>query len=279
MAVSTDNVWIGKYYQWRVYSVAEAIQCHRETHHPTMFGVPDAQLFARIELNMQGEKKTRFVENFSRTAFIPNKYDHGEERTVLVFAKGQDVITEAQKAGATLVGGSELVKDIQNGKLQLADYQYVLSHPNMLAELVVLRGLMKKKFPNPKSGTLGPDISEMVQRYRNGVQYKAAKDEFQQDFGLIEACIGTLDMDAQHLEDNLVHLIKDVDSMRPRRDGKFVTRVILKSPPSGEQLKINPFLYIQENYVKTGKGRHQAAEEMDEEEDLDENPDKKEAAN
>lgn len=279
MGVSTDNVWIGKYYQWRVYSVAEAIQCHRETHHPTMFGCPNAELFARIELNMQGEKKTRFVENFQRTAFIPHKYNHGEERTVLVFAKGHELVVEAQKAGATHVGGPELIKDIQNGKLQLADYQYVLSHPNMLAELVVLRGLMKKKFPNPKSGTLGNDLPEMVQRYLNGIQYKAVKDEYQQDFGLVETCIGTLDMESQHLEDNLVHLIKDIDSMRPKRDGKFVTRVILKSPPSGEQLKINPFLYVQENYVKTGKGRSQAADEMDEDDDQDEDQDKKEATN
>lgn len=279
MAVSTDNVVIGKYYRWRVYSIAEAIQCHRETHHPTMFGCPDAPLFARIELYMQGEKKTRFVENFHRTAFIPHKYNHGEERTVLVFAKGQEVLTEAQKAGATMVGGPELVKDIQNGKLQLADYQYVLSHPNMLTELVVLRGLMKKKFPNPKSGTLGTEISEMVQRYLNGIQYKAVKDEYQQDFGLIETCVGTLDMETQHLEDNLVHLIKDIDSVRPRREGKFITRVILKSPPSGEQLKIDPFLHIKENYDKTAKNRREAADEMDDDADQEDDHEKKEATN
>lgn len=277
--MSTDNVWIGKYYRWRVYSVAEAIQCHRETHHPTMFGCPDAPLIARIELYMQGEKKTRFVDNFQRTAHVPHKYNHGEERTVLVFAKGEDLVADAQKAGATMVGGSELIKDIQNGKIQLTDFQYVVSHANMLTELVVLRGLMKKKFPNPKSGTLGTDILEMVNRYLNGIQYKAVKDEYQQDFGLIETCIGTLDMEPKHLEENLVHLLKDVDSNRPKREGKFVTRVILKSPPSGEQLKIDPFLFIQEELVRTGKGKSQATDEMDDDGDQDEDAEKKEASN
>lgn len=276
--MSTDNVWIGKYYRWRVYSVAEAIQCHRETHHPTMFGNPEAPLNVHIELYMQGEKKTRFVENFQRTALIPHKFSHGEERTVLVFAKGQDIIAEAQKAGATMVGGVELIKDIQNGKLQLTDFEYVLAHPNMLAELVVLRGLMRKKFPNPKSGTLGTEISEMVQRFLNGIKYKASKDEYQQDFGLIETCIGTLDMDPKHLQENLEYLLKDVDSVRPRRDGKFITRVLLKSPPSNEKLKIDPFLYVQENFVKT-KGKT-LSEDVEEEGDNElEEQEKNEAAN
>lgn len=88
-AVPNDNVYIGRYYRWRVYSVTEAIQCHRETHHPTMYGIPNAKLNVEIELNMQGEKKTRFVDNFQRIAMIPHKFDHGEERNILVLAKGE----------------------------------------------------------------------------------------------------------------------------------------------------------------------------------------------
>lgn len=229
-----------------------------------MYNVPNARLNAHIELHMQAEKKTRFVDNFSRISLTPHKFDHGEERTVLFFGKSQEVVQEAQNAGATLAGGTELIKDVQNGNLVLADYQYILAHPNILADLVALRGLMKKKFPAPKNGTLGTDVEEMVLRYLNGIQYRAVKDEYQQDFGLIEACIGTLDMDTKHLEENLIYLLRDIDQARPRRDGRFITRVLLKSPPSGEQLKINPFLYISENYVKTGK-----VQEIEEEEDVD----------
>ncbi|XP_063704860.1 large ribosomal subunit protein uL1 [Culicoides brevitarsis] len=270
---SPDNVYIGKYYRRPTYSFAEAVQCHRETMHPTMFGYPDAPLLVHIELFMQGIKKTRFVDNFARNAYIPHKYDHGEERNVLVFAKGQEFVQEAQKAGATLAGGPELVRDIQNGKLKLEDYEYVLAHPNILADLVPLRGLLKKlKFPNIKQGTLSPDITEMVERFLNGIKYTAKKDEFQKDFGLVETCIGPLSMPTEHLEQNLVSLLKDIETMRPKRDGKFITRILLKCPPSKEQLKIDPFQYVSETYVK---GSDTAAADDDD----DEAEDKQEASN
>lgn len=86
-AIPLDNVYVGKYYRWRVYSVQEAIQCHRETHHPSMFNVPDAPLVAEIEINTQAEKANRFVDNFQRMATIPHKFDHGEERKILAFTK------------------------------------------------------------------------------------------------------------------------------------------------------------------------------------------------
>lgn len=191
-AVPTDNVWVGRYYRWRVYSVDEAIQAHRETHHPSMYNVPDAPVNVEVELNMQGEKATRFVDNFQRMAMISHRFDHGEERKIIVFAKGQEILSEASEAGATLVGGPELIKDIQSGELNLQDYQYFLAHPNILAELVTVRGLMKKKFPNPKMGTLGPNVGEIVKKFRDGVQYSAVKDEYQKNFGLINICVGTV---------------------------------------------------------------------------------------
>lgn len=56
----TDNVYPIRYYQWRVYSFVEAVQCHRETHHPTMYNEPNAPLNVIIELNMEAEKKVFF---------------------------------------------------------------------------------------------------------------------------------------------------------------------------------------------------------------------------
>uniref|UniRef100_A0A1Y9IW17 39S ribosomal protein L1, mitochondrial n=1 Tax=Anopheles minimus TaxID=112268 RepID=A0A1Y9IW17_9DIPT len=249
-----DDCWVSKYYKWRMYSVEEAVQCHRETHHPTVYNLPNAPLYAHVELNMQAEKTTRFVDNFQRMVAIPHRFEHGENRNIIVFAKGQDPLKEAKDAGATLVGGLELIKEIQNGDLQLAEYPFVLAHPNILPELVVIRGLLKKnKFPNPRSGTLGVNLAEMIEKYAHGINYNAAKDEQQKDFGSIVACIGTLQMETKHLESNLSALLQDVNSMRPKREGKFVTRVLLKSPPSGENLKINPFLYIPEQGVFSKK--------------------------
>lgn len=267
--VPVDNCWVGKYYKWKVYTTEEAILCHRETHHPTMYNLPNAPLFAHIELNMQAEKITRFIDTFQRMVAIPHKFSHAENRNIIVFAKGQDILKEASDAGATLVGGVELIKEIQNGDLQLSEYPFVLAHPNILPDLVVIRGLLKKnKFPNPRQGTLGVNLAEMIEKYSHGIQYSAEKDEFQKDFGSIVACIGTLQMDVKHLEQNLATLLSDVNTMRPKREGKFITRVLLKSPPSGETLKIDPFLYVPEEgkaMPKKGKATEDVAQESDDE--------------
>lgn len=162
----------------------------------------------------------------------------------------------------------ELIKDITNGELLLTDYQYVIAHPNILAELVALRGLLKRRFPNPKSETLGTNLSEMIARFSNGISYSAAKDEHQQDFGLISTCIGTLQMDANHLEENLKALLQDVNAARPKREGRFITRVLLKSPPSSEVLKIDAFKYVPEMYEKpVGSNKKQAVAVEEVEED------------
>lgn len=263
-----DNVWVGRYYRWSTYTVPEAIECHRETQHPTMYGHPDAPLLVDIELNMQGEKSTRFVDNFQRMAMIEHRFDHGEERQILVLAKGEENLKAAQEAGAALVGGPDLIKNIQSGDVKLSDYQFVVAHPNIMAELVAVRGLLKRKFPNPKNGTLGANVADMVRQYLNGIQYAATKDEHQQNYGIIRTCIGRLSMPTEQLEANLAALLCDVNVLRPRREGRFVTRVLLRTTPSREQLKIDPFVYIPEG----GKSRKTAlleAEEAEAKEEAD----------
>lgn len=48
-----DNVYIGRLHKWKIYPFEEAIQSHRETHHPTMYNLPNASVNAFIELDMQ----------------------------------------------------------------------------------------------------------------------------------------------------------------------------------------------------------------------------------
>lgn len=100
----------------------------------------------------------------------------------------------AREAGAALVGGVELVKEIQTGALALQDFQYVIAHPNILPELVSLRGLMKKKFPNTKNATLTPNIIESITRYLHGINYSGKKDEYEKDFGIVETTLGPVSL-------------------------------------------------------------------------------------
>lgn len=90
-AIPTDNVYPGRYYRWRLYGIEEAINCHKETHHPTMYNVPDAPLNISIELNMQGEKKTKMVSAFQKMAMIKYPFEFKQERNIIAFTK--DVVS------------------------------------------------------------------------------------------------------------------------------------------------------------------------------------------
>jgi large subunit ribosomal protein L1 len=260
-----DDVYSMKYYRWKIYPFEEAVQCHRETHHPDMYNEPNASLHVHIELNMQGEKKTRFVENFNRIAAVPFKFDHGEERTIVAFSKDVAVQKEALDAGAELAGGVELIKQIQSGAVLLQNFQFIIAHPDILPELVPLRGLMRRRFPNPKSGTLDVDLNTVTKRFIHGVSYSAKKDEVEKDFGLVETIIGTLDMDSKHLEANFAALVEDLNSVRPKREGDFISRCLLWSPPSRERFKVDHKLYI-----KSEEKEKPARENEEEDDDLGE---------
>lgn len=134
--------------------------------------------------------QTRFVDNFTRVVAVPHTFEHGEERNVLVFTKDKNLQEEARGSGAALAGGPELIKEFQTGAVSLQDFHYVIAHPHILPELVALRGLMKKKFPNPKNGSLSVEVVEMVKKFVLGINYTAKRDEHEKDFGLVETTIG-----------------------------------------------------------------------------------------
>ncbi|KAG8333112.1 mitochondrial 54S ribosomal protein mrpl1 [Homalodisca vitripennis] len=152
--VASDDVWVTRSYAWRIFDFKEAVECHRETHHPTIYNVPDAQINLFIELNMTTAKPTKFVEKFRKMAILPHVYEQDglQERSILVFCKTPEQKEAARAAGANLVGGTEIIKDIEKGKVVLPDFRFILAHPTILPEMVTIRGLLKKKFPNVKSG-------------------------------------------------------------------------------------------------------------------------------
>uniref|UniRef100_A0A1B6FXW7 39S ribosomal protein L1, mitochondrial n=1 Tax=Cuerna arida TaxID=1464854 RepID=A0A1B6FXW7_9HEMI len=248
---ATDDVWVTSGYAWRIFDFKEAVECHRETHHPTIYNVPDAQINLFIELDMTTAKPTKFVEKFRRMAILPHVYEQDglQERSILVFCKTPEQKEAAKAAGANLVGGTEIIKDIEKGKIVLPDFRFILAHPTILPEMVTIRGLLKKKFPNVKSGTLGPNLDELVTRFKNGVEYSCVRDEKDLSYGWINTSVGRLNMDTLKLEENFQALLKDIIDEKPKRPGPFITRVVMTSLPSVEKFKINfePHLPVDEN--------------------------------
>lgn len=59
------------------------------------------------------DTQNRYLDSFMRLTLLPHSFPRDEERSILAFCKGQDLIREATDAGATTAGGTDLVKKIQ----------------------------------------------------------------------------------------------------------------------------------------------------------------------
>merc|ERR1711971_662459 len=98
-----DDVWAERnWHTWPRFSVSEAVLMLREHHHPTMLNMPDALVWARLELNMKGPKKERFIDAYSVMTPVEHPFERGvAEKTVLVFVQsvGGDQREKALKKG------------------------------------------------------------------------------------------------------------------------------------------------------------------------------------
>ncbi|KOX74520.1 39S ribosomal protein L1, mitochondrial [Melipona quadrifasciata] len=258
-----DNVYIIKYHPQPVYSLKEAIEYHRETHHPTMLNKPNAIVNAFIELNMRREKKNKYVDRFTKVIDTPHIFTSTENsRTVLAFSKNLQEQENAKNAGADYIGGVELIRKIQNGSFNFKEYDYVVAYADIVSDLLLIRGLLKRKFPNIKLGTLGNNMNQLVKKFKNGILYTAQPHKTFKEYGEINTTFGLLDMDIKELEENFSSLINDVESMRPKRDGSFIERVQIKSELSKESFKIN-----YQEYLKTSNKEEIRKEEEEKEEE------------
>ncbi len=147
----------------------------------------------------------------------------GKSKKVLAIA-GADKQREATDAGADHVGGEELVDKIQGGWM---DFDAVVATPDMmravgkLGKVLGPRGLM----PNPKTGTVTPDIARAVR------EIKAGKVEFRVDkTGIIHAPLGKTSFAAQKLVDNAHALVDSIVRAKPpAAKGKYLKSVTLSS--------------------------------------------------
>lgn len=152
---------------------------------------------------------------------------HGTGKTVrvLAFAEGEHA-RAAQAAGAELVGGAELAAAIAAGTQPL-DWDVTIAHPSLMAEVGKLgkalgpRGLM----PNPKAGTVTPDIGKAVKEFRGGrVEYRNDR------FGNVAVGIGKVSFSAAQLRENLATLVGEINRVKPSSSkGRYVKKLTLSS--------------------------------------------------
>jgi large subunit ribosomal protein L1 len=160
----------------------------------------------------------------------------GKEVRVLVIAKPPKD-EEAKAAGADHAGFQDYIQRIQQG---WADIDVIIATPDVMGELGKLgkvlgpRGLM----PNPKSGTVTPDVAKAVK------EVKAGKIEFRVDkAGILHATVGKANFEAQKLLENVNAFLQTVARSKPATaKGQYVKSIALSST-------MGPGVHIDKNVV------------------------------
>ena len=197
------------------YSVAEAVKIIKTNAQGTKFD-------ETVELAMNLSVDPRHADQMVRgVCNLPN--GTGRNVRVAVFAKDAKA-DEAKAAGADLVGADDLVKSIQDGNL---DFDRVIATPDMmplvgrLARILGPKGLM----PNPKVGTVTPDVTKAVADAKGGaVEFRAEKA------GIVHAGVGKASFAQDKLAENVQAFIDAIHKARPSgAKGVFIKRITISS--------------------------------------------------
>lgn len=150
---------------------------------------------------------------------------HGIGKTirVAVFARG-DKAEEAKKAGADLVGADDLAELVQKGEM---NFDRVIATPDMMVTVGKLGKVLGPKglMPNPKLGTVTPNVAEAVKKAKAGeVEFRVEKA------GIVQAGIGKASFTAAQLVDNIKALYEAINKAKPAGSkGAYFKRMSLSS--------------------------------------------------
>ncbi len=147
----------------------------------------------------------------------------GKDVRVAVFARG-DKAEEARAAGAEVVGAEDLMQTIQDGNI---DFDRVIATPDMMGVVGRLGKVLGPKglMPNPKLGTVTPNVGEAVRAAKSGqVEFRVEKA------GIIHAGIGKASFPPEDLRANFSAFVDAIVRAKPTgAKGKYVKKVAISS--------------------------------------------------
>ncbi|MBV8197613.1 MAG: 50S ribosomal protein L1 [Candidatus Eremiobacteraeota bacterium] len=212
-------------------------------------GYDHRQLFSPTEAKALGKKnaKAKFnetVEAHVRLGVDPKKSDqnvrgtvllpHGTGRTVRViaFAKG-DNAKAAQEAGADVVGDQDLIDRVKGG---FTEFDVAVATPDMMAQVGKELGrILAQKMPNPKAGTVTPNIGNAIR------DIKAGKVEFRLDkTAIIHTIVGKANFDEAHLVENVTTLLDAIVRAKPSAAKGTYLRSVTLASTMGPGVKVDP---------------------------------------
>ena len=178
-------------------------------------GLPPAKFDETVEIAVRVTLKSN--QTVRDTMVLPHSFEQGQR--ILVFAEG-DKAKEAEEAGATYVGGQDLIDKIRDGWLE---FDVTVATPDMmrsvgrLGPILGRRGLM----PNPKTRTVTQDVAGTIAELKRGrVEFRADRT------GVVHLPIGKLSMDEGALAENVRSVVAEVERKRPAdTKGEFLRSV------------------------------------------------------
>ena len=210
----------------KAYPIEEAVALVKKTSNLKF----DASVDVVFKLGLD----TRHADQQLRGAVVL-PHGTGKTKKVLVITQGAKV-EEAKAAGADIVGGKEILEDIQKGWL---DFEVMIATPDMMAELGKLGRILGPKglMPNPKTGTVTMDVTKAVQETKAGkVTYRTDKD------GNVHMPIGRVSFEDAQLAENF-KVVYDllVKSKPSSAKGTYMKNVVV-STTMGPSVKVQSSL-------------------------------------
>ena len=175
-----------------------------------------------IEISMNLGIDPRHADQMVRgVVSLPN--GNGKKMRIAVFAKDKKA-EEAKQAGADVVGADDLAEDMQKGNL---GYDRVIATPDMMGVVGKIGKILGPKglMPNPKLGTVTPDVKKAVEDAKSGqVQYRAEKT------GIVQAGIGKTSFGSDKLIENVNFFIDSIQKSKPSgAKGTFIKKISISS--------------------------------------------------
>jgi large subunit ribosomal protein L1 len=198
----------------KAYSLAEALTLVKQTATAKF----DESIDVAVNLGIDARKSDQLVRG---SVVLPR--GTGKTVRIAVFAQG-DNATKAKEAGADIVGFEDLAAEIKAGKM---DFDVVIATPDamrivgQLGQILGPRGLM----PNPKVGTVSPNVAEAVKNARAGqVQYRTDKG------GIVQCTIGRASFGEDALKENLLALVDALNKAKPAASkGVYMKKMAVSS--------------------------------------------------
>ncbi|XP_071106859.1 large ribosomal subunit protein uL1m-like [Haliotis cracherodii] len=256
-----DDVWIRGRYPPQCHALEECVQRHKEYAHPSMFDNMDGLVYADLELNMSTKKKTKFMRNISSTLMLPHTFEENVVKKCAVFCKTSEDQQKARDLGALYVGDADLIKQIVDGIIDKSEFDFALATPDIMVEMLVLRGILKDMFPRKSRGNMSSSVEEMMTLFQQGVTYTSTKHS--DAVGKLQVPLGTLNMSTEQLEENFSAYMESIKKQKAPKLGQFVSQAVLIAPPSPERFHVELEKYM----ADTSKQKSAMADEDEEEED------------